>query len=209
MKMMQITKLGLAIMLAAIGSAAAAAGDAAAGKAAYSSCIACHGVNGEGNPALNSPALGGQMESYVARQIANFRSGKRGSDPKDTLGMQMRGMASVLQDDTAVANVAAYIATLPASKGSPYEHDVRNGENQYNAACGACHGANAEGNAALNSPRLAGLDAAYLERQYKNFANGVRGSHPDDRFGKQMQLMSTMLATDKDLADVIGFIQTQ
>ena len=209
MKMIQITKIGLAMLLAISGSFSQAAGDAAAGKAAYSTCIACHGMNGEGNAALNSPALGGQQEAYIARQISAFRSGMRGSDPKDTYGMQMRGMAATLADDAAIANVAAYIAALPASKGTPVEHDVRNGENQYNAACGACHGAKAEGNVALNAPRLAGLDPVYLKRQYQNFANGVRGSHPDDRLGKQMQMMATMLATDKDLADVIGFIQAQ
>ena len=84
-----------------------------------------------------------------------------------------------------------------------------NGEVQYNAACGACHGSKAQGNPGLNAPNLAILDAAYLRRQYRGFAEGVRGGHPEDKYGRQMQMMATMLATEKDLDDVIGFILAQ
>jgi cytochrome c553 len=44
------------------------------------------------------------------------------------------------------------------------------------AACASCHGAKGEGNAAANFPRLAGLPAAYLSAQLKNFAEGARQS---------------------------------
>ena len=197
------------ITLAMLTTPLALAGDSEAGKSLYGTCIACHGAAGEGNPALNSPALAGQQAAYLERQLKHFKNGVRGSDPRDSLGMQMRGVSATLADDAAIANVVAYIGTFAPSQGQPRDFDRRNGENQYNAACGACHGATAEGNSALNAPRLAGLDAAYLERQYRNFASGVRGSHPDDRLGAQMKMMATMLATDKDLADVIGFIVSQ
>jgi len=186
------------------------AADARKGEALYAPCVACHGADGTGNTALNSPSLAGQQAAYLERQLQHFKNGMRGADPKDTYGMQMRGMAGTLADEAAIADVVAYIGTLPAAQsGEKPEHDKRNGENQYNAACGACHGGKAEGNVALNAPRLAGLDGVYLERQYRNFAAGIRGAHPDDRYGKQMKMMSTMLATDKDLADVIGFILSQ
>ena len=70
-----------------------AEGDAAAGKALFAACAACHGASGEGIAAVNAPALGGQDAGYIARQLANFRSGIRGANPADTLGAQMRGMA--------------------------------------------------------------------------------------------------------------------
>ena len=38
------------------------------------------------------------------------------------------------------------------------------------AACMSCHGNNGEGNSATGFPRLAGLNAAYLERQLQDFA---------------------------------------
>jgi len=119
-------------------------------------------------------------------------------------------MAGTLADDAAIENVVAYIAAFPVPAAQAgYEFNQRNGENQYNSACGACHGAEAQGNPALNAPRLAGLDAAYLERQYKNFGSGLRGAHPKDRYGRQMKMMATMLRTDADRHDVIGFILTQ
>lgn len=41
-------------------------------------------------------------------------------------------------------------------------------------ACIACHGAQGEGNAASGFPRLAGLDAGYLQTQMEAFASGKR-----------------------------------
>lgn len=40
--------------------------------------------------------------------------------------------------------------------------------------CMSCHGADGGGQAAAGFPRLAGLDAAYLQRQLDDFANGSR-----------------------------------
>ncbi len=179
------------------------------GEALYASCAACHGADGAGNVALNSPALAGQLPDYLQRQLHHFKSGVRGADPKDAPGLQMRGMASTLADDASIAAVVVYIGSLPPAQGAAVEYDQRNGANQYNAACGACHGAKAQGNSALNAPRLAGLDAVYLRRQYNNFAAGIRGSHPDDRYGKQMQMMAKVLSSEKDINDVMGYIVSQ
>ncbi len=196
----------LCLSLAVLGQSAIAED----GKQLYSTCVACHGADGAGNPALNAPALAGQDAAYTARQLAHFQKGVRGADPRDTLGKQMQGMSATLTTPEAVKTVSEYIAGLPAGKGGDApEHDTRNGEVQYNAACGACHGPAAEGNPALNSPNLAILDDAYLRRQYANFQAGIRGAHADDKYGRQMQMMSSMLSTEKDLDDVIGFILSQ
>jgi cytochrome c553 len=42
------------------------------------------------------------------------------------------------------------------------------------AACASCHGAQGEGNAASNFPRIAGQPQAYLARQLRSYANGSR-----------------------------------
>lgn len=44
------------------------------------------------------------------------------------------------------------------------------------APCMACHGVDGGGMAASGYPRLAGLDAAYLQRQLDDFANGTRAN---------------------------------
>ena len=195
------------IAAALLASGAAFAADPESGEALYATCVACHGSDAGGNPALNAPALAGQLPDYLERQIRHFQSGVRGADARDVPGRQMQGMAATLDGDDKIADVIAYIVSLPAAEsGAAPAHDRRNGEVQYNASCGACHGAAAQGNSALNAPRLAGLDETYLRRQYQNFADGIRGSHPDDKYGRQMQMMSSMLATEKDLDDVIGFI---
>lgn len=209
---MKLFRNCLAVLFSLLAGVEPAAGDAVAGKALYAPCAACHGDQGQGNPLLDSPAVAGQDPAYLTRQLEQFRSGVRGSDPADVPGGQMRAMAATLSSEATVADVVAYIETLSGAGGAaraPVPYDRRNGENQYNAACGACHGRRAEGNPRLHSPRLAGLDAAYLRRQYRNFASGVRGSDPNDQYGRQMQMMSTMLATEQDLEDVIGFILAQ
>jgi cytochrome c553 len=43
-------------------------------------------------------------------------------------------------------------------------------------ACASCHGFRGEGVQAQNGPRLAGLDAGYIERQLQAFARGGRDS---------------------------------
>jgi cytochrome c oxidase subunit 2 len=87
-------------------------GDVDKGKAHYSTCAACHGVNGEGNIALGSPALTGQNDWYLVRQLKYFRDGTRGGQPGDTYGMQMRASAGLLSDDEAILDVVKYISTL-------------------------------------------------------------------------------------------------
>jgi cytochrome c553 len=197
-------------LFAAFATTVSAAGDPAAGKAHYAPCAACHGAGAEGNPALNAPALAGQQAAYLERQLLNFRNGLRGGDPADTAGAQMRGMAAVLPGDQAVADVAAFLASLPMTPAaSEASGDLHNGNNFYQGKCGACHGGKAEGNAALNAPRLAGLDVAYLKRQFLAFRDGKRGAAPEDKFGRQMTMMAKTLPTEKDIDDVMAFIHAQ
>ena len=183
---------------------------AAEGPRLFAPCAACHGSKGEGNPALNAPAIGGQDAAYLERQLRNYRTDRRGTHKADTLGAQMRGLASTLADDAAVSTVARYIASLPKSVvAKPATGDLHKGNNLYQGKCGSCHGTRAEGNPALNAPRLAGLDAAYIKRQFAHFRDGVRGTNPKDIPGRQMAMMSKTLPTERELDDVIAFIHQQ
>jgi cytochrome c553 len=53
---------------------------------------------------------------------------------------------------------------------------VRQGNGRGAAPCMACHGVDGGGMAVNGNPRLAGLDAAYLQRQLDDFANGTRAN---------------------------------
>jgi len=174
----------------------------------YQPCIACHGDTGQGNAALGAPALAGQGAAYLERQLQHFKAGVRGADSRDTQGAQMTAMASGLSEEDIRA-LAAFLAALPPAIPEPAVGDLKNGNNYYQSKCGACHGGKAEGNPGLNAPGLANLDAAYLKHQYQNFQLGIRGTHPQDTYGRQMKMMSTSLPSDKDLDDVIAYIQSQ
>lgn len=173
-------------------------------------CVTCHRNKGEGDPTLNAPAIAGQDAAYLERQLRNFRSNRRGTHKSDAIGAQMRAVATTLADDAAITAVAAYISTLPKTViAAPAKGDLRNGNNLYHGTCGACHGGAAEGNAALQAPRLAGLDATYIKRQFANFRDAIRGTDPQDIPGRQMAMMARTLPIDRDLDDVIAFIHQQ
>lgn len=74
-------------------------------------CSACHAANGKGSQALGAPRLTGVDNVYLARQYGNFRTGRRGSHPSDTLGKQMAAISKML-DAKAEQDVLAYIGTL-------------------------------------------------------------------------------------------------
>ena len=76
------------------------------------------------------------------------------------------------------------------------------------AVCAACHGAQAEGNAALHAPKLSGLGDWYLKRQLKYYKQGARGAHAKDVFGKMMAPMAATLADDAAINNVSAYIMT-
>ena len=123
--------------------------------------------------------------------------------------MTMAPMAAVVADEQASADVAAYVSGLEGGPSeASIEGDTTLGADYYNQFCGACHGAAAEGNLALNSPRLAGTDDWYLSEQIRAFRAGERGAHPDDRTGKQMRAMAMVLPNEQAIADVVAFIRS-
>jgi cytochrome c oxidase subunit 2 len=74
--------------------------------------------------------------------------------------------------------------------------------------CAACHGAQGEGNQALNAPKIAGSSGWYIRRQIASYQNGLRGADPGDIFGAQMAPMARTLATPEMLENVIAYIET-
>ena len=75
-------------------------------------------------------------------------------------------------------------------------------------SCATCHGAEAQGNADLNAPGIAGLPAWYTTKQLLKFKNGERGNHPEDISGMQMRPMARMLASSNAAASVAAYIES-
>ncbi|MBN8726286.1 MAG: c-type cytochrome [Xanthomonadales bacterium] len=75
----------------------------------------------------------------------------------------------------AIVVIAASLASGGLSAAAPDAAAiVREGNDKGAPPCIACHGAHGEGQVAGGFPRLAGLDAAYMERQMDDFASGSR-----------------------------------
>jgi len=87
-------------------------GDPKAGATLYATCAACHGDDGAGNQDLGAPRIAGVDDWYLAAELRKFRSGVRGTNPKDREGRLMRPMARALPDEDAIRNVVAYAETL-------------------------------------------------------------------------------------------------
>jgi cytochrome c oxidase subunit 2 len=192
------------VAVAAVEDAAVADDDS--GKTLYAPCAACHGADGEGNMALNAPGIAGQSESYLRRQLWEFKNGQRGNHEGDIAGAQMRPMAAMLADRQAIADVSAYIASLPATvPPATVAGDSDNGQKLYIGKCGACHGGDAWGNEALFTPRLTMLGDAYILRQVANFQEGMRGVDEQTEYGKQMAVMAKTV-TAGELNDIAAFV---
>ncbi|MSQ58775.1 MAG: c-type cytochrome [Betaproteobacteria bacterium] len=183
-------------------------GDAAAGQPLFAVCAACHGMQGEGNVALNAPKLSGQGDWYLKRQLKYFKNGARGTHDRDVYGKQMAPMAATLVDAAAIDNVVAYIQTLPDKPSPPtLNENAAMGQKIY-ATCAACHGAQGRGVQSMNAPRLAGMSDWYLVTQLKNYKQRIRGAHPNDMYGTQMVSMATILADDQATKDLVTYINT-
>ena len=168
-------------------------------------CTVCHGVQLMGNSTLKAPRLSGMETWYVERQLQAFKNGWRGDRDEAVVGSEMQPMAAALSD-VQIVEVAEYVAAtrseLPEQTATG---DAARGEIFYDT-CGACHGAAGEGNEALGSPSLAGVNDWYLATQLRNFRGGSRGSHAEDTRGIQMRAASQTLPDDVAIADVVAYI---
>jgi cytochrome c553 len=194
----------IAIILMSVGlaSVAQAAGNAAAGeKIVTGVCAACHGIDGNSVITTN-PKLAQQHPEYIAKQLANFKSGER----KNAV---MSGMAASLSQED-MANVAAYFGSQKAKVGSAKTNAAGSlGEKIYRGgiasvgvpACASCHGATGAG-IPVQFPRLSGQHADYVVTQLKAFYSGERANDN----AKVMRMIAAKMS-DADMAAVADYIQ--
>ncbi len=87
-------------------------GDISNGQRLYGACAACHGSAAEGKVLLSAPALAGQSDLYLKRQLEHFSMGWRGKHPQDQFGTQMRLMTRTIHSPERLRDLLAYISTL-------------------------------------------------------------------------------------------------
>jgi cytochrome c553 len=160
--------LSIAILLLASTTAQAQSAELArAEEIVQGQCFICHGAEGESSSPV-FPRLAGQNAAYVARQLSDYKSGKRVSSAmqpmvRDLNAADFKALGAWFAsrkpqahavEDAELAQVGRFIF----QRGNPYSGV---------AACAACHGPQGHGTEVL--PRLAGQHARYTENQLKAF----------------------------------------
>lgn len=148
--------------------------DANAGRGAETfrqHCSSCHRANASGNPLRMVPALAGQREAYLIKQLADFAEREREAP-------QMHAVVSQasLNEPQAWADLAAYLSQLPVTR-LPQRGKGRNsgeGAALFEQQCVECHDADARGDNDGFVPSLRDQHYSYLVTQMRSLADSHR-----------------------------------
>ena len=178
-------KFALALsVLAAVSCTVQAQGDAEAGKqVASTTCLACHGM--DGNSLVNLyPKLAGQHAGYLEKQLKEFKQGAMTGGKQGRNDPIMAGMVMTLTEQQ-MADVSAFYAEQKVSAGKTIDAATEaagkklymSGDaNRGITACVACHGVNGEGMNLAGYPALHGQHPEYLKSQLEKFRSGARAN---------------------------------
>lgn len=130
-------------------------------------CFLCHGMEGEAASAV-FPRLAGQHWEYTAKQLAEFKSGKRKSDTmqpqsEDLTPAEMKAIGHYFESKQVPGREVKDAELVAVGKF------VFHRGNQFTGlpSCASCHGVKGHGTPQL--PRLAGQHPRYTEDQIKLF----------------------------------------
>lgn len=182
------------------------------GKEGVSPCQSCHGPQGLGIDAMQTPRLADVGYAYLVKQLTNFAEDQR---TDMTLGV-MNLFAKQLTEEER-RNVAAYLNTLPPASepsdlaalkaagtdvGEAYRGQilVRYGVIGKAPACQSCHGFNGRGSDPVY-PAIGQQKFVYLVNQLKHWRDGSRANDP---LG-QMRAVAKALS-DQDILDAATFL---
>jgi cytochrome c553 len=164
-----LTRLVSVIFGAIVGFAAVIVSAQAADdiEAKAQTCAACHGQNGIPIEPKTIPIIWGQQQSYLMKQLHDYRSGDRDNPIMTPIA---KGLA---QED--LRRLAAYFAakTWPQQKPAAAAASPPNGI----AQCQPCHQPDFVGGPP--APRLAGLSYEYLAASMHGFAADQRTNNGD------------------------------
>ena len=134
-------------------------------------CASCHGQGAIGDARNVIPALAGQREAYLIKELADFAELERD-------GEQMHAVVSkaALNEPQEWADIAAYLSQLPAAR-FPETADgkgVELGEAIFQEQCASCHEEDARGDDDGFIPSLRDQHYSYLVRQMRALAASHR-----------------------------------
>lgn len=133
-------------------------------------CITCHGTDGKGMAAAGFPRLAGLPEAYIAKQLADFKAGRR-----ENAVMQPIAQSLTPEEVAAVAKAYAELPKVNVKAGPAVERPqpgsgawiaLRGAWERNIPECTLCHGPAGVG-VGDTFPPLAGQSALYIENQLK------------------------------------------
>ena len=164
-------------------------------------CVACHAM--DGNSAITAnPKLSAQHESYLYKQLMNYKSGERDN-------AVMAGIVANLSEEE-IRGLAEYFSkqdlklskAISNGKGSLGEKIFRAGIKEKKVpACAGCHGPAGHG-IPSKFPRLNAQHADYVKTQLQNFSAGLRANDSE----KVMRMIAEKLS-EKEMDAVSDYIQ--
>lgn len=184
-----------------------AKGSIEAGKAKSTTCLACHGPDGNSIAELY-PKIAGQHENYLLKTLLAYQAlGKPNSEEathKSANAQIMYSQISALTQQD-LEDLAAYYSSQKTSKGETNPQFYELGKKLYLGgdvergipACAACHSPTGNGNNPANFPRLAGQQSEYIKAQLIAFKN-------DERINEMMQILAKKL-NEQDIAAVSSY----
>jgi cytochrome c553 len=162
------------------------------GRKLFQICADCHGPHGGGDASGWPPEIAGQHRRVIAKELTDFRAGLRWYDP-----MQRIARRHVLHTTQDIADVAAYVGSLPPSTDAALGAGqwLERGGHLYARRCQWCHGGQGEGSDERFVPRVAGQQYEYLLRQLRDVVEGRRPN---------MRAQHLRLLESADMEDLVG-----
>jgi cytochrome c553 len=134
-------------------------------------CARCHGQGAVGDSRNVIPALAGQREAYLIKQLADFAELER-------TGEEMHAVVSkaAISEPQEWADLAAYISQLPVVRlpETSTGEGVELGEAIFQEQCASCHEEDARGDDDGFIPSLRDQHYSYLVRQMRGLAASHR-----------------------------------
>lgn len=160
-------------------------------------CASCHGVSALGKADQGVPALAGQRQAYLWKQLADFSELER-----DGVAMHRTLAKAPLREPQSWVDVAAYLNSLtPATKVQHGDgRHLQSGEAIYRDQCAFCHDQDARGDEDGFAPAVRNQHYGYLLKQLRGFVDGHRRN-------VELDLVRYMSSLDADeLAGVADYL---
>jgi cytochrome c553 len=169
-----------------------------AGARTYAAhCAECHGRDAQGNASTVTPALAGQVLSYLLKQLVDMSDADRPVQEMHRLMARPEVHAPQNLRDLATHLSSLRPIDVP-EVGDGTRLEV--GERIYNSICLQCHGPRGRGNYQRMVPALRGQHYSYLLMQARQMAVG-------HRYGVDVEVIDLLEAlTFEELAAVSDYI---